>query len=221
MVVFHKNSKLSESSRRWLRRQMKDPYVLKAKKEGYRSRAAYKLIELNEKFHFLKPNLSVLDLGAAPGGWTQVAVSLVKSSPQNPRVIAFDLLPMDPLEGASCIEGDFLDPLALKKIEENLFEKIDVVLSDMAPPTTGHARTDHLRTIGMVEASFDFACQILKPGGTFVTKVFQGGTEQILLQALKKSFEKIHHAKPPSSRKESRELYMVALGYRGEERQKE
>lgn len=216
MVRLRKDSKRSESSRRWLTRQLKDPYVLKAKKEGYRSRAAYKLIELNEKYHFLKPNLTVLDLGAAPGGWTQVAVSLTKSSSQHPLVIGFDIQPMLPLEGALLLEGDFLEEKALRVLEETLSEKADVVLSDMAPSTTGHASTDHLRIIGMVESSYDFARTILKEGGTFVAKVFQGGTEKNLLALLKKEFEKVHHAKPLSSRKESSELYVVALGYRGE-----
>ncbi|MBS0185628.1 MAG: RlmE family RNA methyltransferase [Proteobacteria bacterium] len=208
-----KDPKRSESSRRWLQRQMKDPYVVRSKKEGYRSRAAYKLLELNEKYHFLKPSLTVLDLGAAPGGWTQIAVSLVKSTSQNPSVFAFDILPMEPLEGASIFEGDFMEDATLKNLEEEIGGKVDVVLSDMAPSTTGHAATDHLRIIGMVEAAYDFARNILKPGGAFIAKVFQGGTEKDLLLLLKQDFEKVHHAKPPASRKESSELYVIALGF--------
>ncbi len=208
-----KDPKRSESSRRWLERQIKDPYVLKSKKEGYRSRAAYKLLELNEKYHFLKPSLTVLDLGAAPGGWTQVSVALVKSDPQNPSVFAFDILPMEALEGALVFEGDFMEEAVLKNLEEKIGGKVDVVLSDMAPSATGHAATDHLQIIGMVESAYDFAQNILKPGGTFVAKVFQGGTEKELLFLLKQDFEKVHHAKPPASRKESSELYVIALGY--------
>ncbi len=209
----HKDPKRSESSRRWLQRQIKDPYVLRSKKEGYRSRAAYKLLELNEKYHFLKPSLTVLDLGAAPGGWTQVAVPLVKSTSENPSVFAFDILPMEALEGAVIFEGDFMDDAVLKNLEEQIGGKVDVVLSDMAPSATGHAATDHLRIVGMVEAAYDFAQHILKPGGAFVAKVFQGGTEKDLLRLLKQDFEKVHHAKPPASRKESSELYVIALGY--------
>jgi len=208
-----KDPKRSESSRRWLQRQMKDPYVVRSKKEGYRSRAAYKLLELNEKYHFLKPSLTVLDLGAAPGGWTQIAVSLVKSTSQNPSVFAFDILPMEPLEGASIFEGDFMEDAVLKNLEEAIGGKVDVVLSDMAPSTTGHAATDHLRIIGMVEAAYDFARNILKPGGAFIAKVFQGGTEKDLLLLLKQDFEKVHHAKPPASRKQSSELFVIALGF--------
>lgn len=208
-----KDPKRSESSRRWLERQIKDPYVLRSKKEGYRSRAAYKLLELNEKYHFLKPSLIVLDLGSAPGGWTQVAVSLVRSTSKNPSVFAFDILPMEALEGAIILEGDFMEENALKGLEEKMDGKVDVVLSDMAPSATGHAATDHLQIIGMVEAAYSFARNVLKTGGTFVAKVFQGGTEKDLLLLLKQDFEKIHHAKPPASRKESSELYVVALGY--------
>lgn len=214
MSRLRNDSKRTASSRRWLERQLKDPYVLKAQKEGYRSRAAYKLIELNEKYKFLKPNKKVLDLGAAPGGWTQVAINLTKSSPEHPSVVALDILSFDSLPGSVILQADFLEDSTLHLLEEMVGGKTDVVLSDMAPPTTGHATTDHLRIVGMVEEAYAFARTILSFGGVFVAKVFQGGTEGDLLKELKKDFERVHHAKPPSSRKESSELYVVALGFR-------
>lgn len=215
MARLRKDPKRTDSSRRWLERQLKDPYVLKAQKEGYRSRAAYKLIELNEKYKFLLPKKKVLDLGAAPGGWTQVAINLTKSSLEHPSVIALDILPFDPIAGSIMLQADFLDEATLITLEELIGGKTDVVLSDMAPPTTGHTPTDHLRIIGMVEEAYAFARTILNSGGAFVAKVFQGGTERALLKELKQDFDRVHHAKPPSSRKESSELYVVALGFRG------
>lgn len=208
------SKKRTLSSQRWLARQVRDPYVLRAQKEGYRSRAVYKLFELNDKFSFLKPGQRVLDLGAAPGGWTQGCVSLVQSGSKNPKVYAYDLLPMDPLTGAIIIEDDFLSDGADRRLTDLLGEKVDVVLSDMAPATTGHKETDHLRILGLAETAYDFARHQLTNEGTFVAKIFQGGTERNLLDRLKKDFRRVHHAKPQASRKESSELYVVALGYR-------
>ena len=211
--------KRSASSTRWLERQLNDPYVHQAKKEGYRSRAAFKLVELDDKFKFLKPGKLVLDLGAAPGGWTQVAVSRVRSTEEAPRVIGVDLLAMDPIAGAMFMQMDFMDSNASHKIRRHLppdlGRGVDVVLSDMAPNTTGHSTTDHLRIMSLLEAAYDFSCEILKPGGTFVAKVFQGGTEKELLSRMKKDFAEVKHAKPQASRADSSEMYVVATGYRG------
>ncbi len=207
------------SSTRWLQRQLNDPYVHRARKEGYRSRAAYKIIELDDQFHFLKPGKLVLDLGAAPGGWTQVAVSRVRSTAEETRVIGVDLLDMDPVAGATFMQLDFLDDRAAHKITKhlppNLNRGFDVVLSDMAPNTTGHNATDHLRIMALVESAFHFACEVLNPGGVFVAKVFQGGTERELLAAMKKAFTNVKHAKPKASRADSSEIYVVASGFRG------
>lgn len=212
--------KRSNSSTRWLERQLNDPYVKQAKREGYRSRAAYKLIELDDKFQFLKPGKLVLDLGAAPGGWTQVAVSRVRSADQEPRVIGVDLLSMDPIAGAMFMQMDFMDNSAPHQIRRHLppdmtKKGVDVVLSDMAPNTTGHSATDHLRIIGLLDAAYQFACETLRPGGTFVAKVFQGGTEKELLARMKRDFTSVKHAKPKSSRSDSSEMYVVAMGYKG------
>lgn len=207
------------SSTRWLERQLNDPYVHQAKKEGYRSRAAYKLIELDDKFKFLKPGRQVLDLGSAPGGWTQVAVSRVRSTAHEPRVIGVDVLPMDPIAGASFLQLDFLDAGASRMIRRHLppglKDGVDIVLSDMAPNTTGHSTTDHLRIMGLLEAVYPFACEVLKKGGTFIAKVFQGGTEKELLALMKKDFDTVKHAKPKASRADSSEVYVVAMGFRG------
>lgn len=207
--------KRKPSSTEWLRRQLNDPYVAEAKRLGYRSRAAFKLQQLDDRFHVLKPGARVVDLGAAPGGWTQVAVERVKSEAGRGRVIGIDLLPMDLLPGASLLQGDFLADDAPERLREALGGAADVVLSDMAAPTTGHAATDHLRVIALAEAAYAFAREVLAPGGSFIAKVFQGGTERELLAALKRDFASLRHAKPPASRSESAEVYVVAQGFRG------
>jgi 23S rRNA (uridine2552-2'-O)-methyltransferase len=200
------------SSTRWLQRQLNDPYVHEARKLGYRSRAAFKLIELDDRFHFLKPGLRVVDLGAAPGGWTQVAVARVGA---RGRVVGMDILEYDPVPGAVSMQGDFLADDSPDRLKEALGGPADVVVSDMAAPTTGHPPTDHLRIIALVEVALAFAIEILTPGGTFVAKVFQGGTEKTLLDMLKRNFATVRHAKPPASRKESAETYVVATGFKG------
>ncbi|NPC64996.1 RlmE family RNA methyltransferase [Komagataeibacter sp. AV436] len=197
---------------RWLQRQLNDPYVQAAQKQGWRSRAAFKLIELDDRFHLITPGTRVVDLGAAPGGWTQVAVKRGAA-----EVVGVDLLPVDPVPGATIIEGDFNDPDMPARLTERLGGRADVVMSDMAPNTTGHAPTDHLRIIGLAELALDFATRILAPGGAFVAKVFQGGSEKQMLAELKRLFTQVRHAKPPASRKESSELYVVATGFRGME----
>lgn len=203
------------SSQRWLERQLNDPYVARSKLEGYRSRAAYKLLEVDERFGLLKPGRRVVDLGAAPGGWSQVAAARVSSSEANPLVVAIDYLGMDPIAGVVVLEKDFLDQDAPDLISRALGgEKADVVLSDMAAPTTGHRATDHLRIVALCEAAADFARDILKPGGAFLAKVFRGGTENTLLAALKHDFAKVQHVKPPASRSDSPELYLLATGFR-------
>jgi 23S rRNA (uridine2552-2'-O)-methyltransferase len=204
------------SSTLWLQRQLNDPYVHEAKRQGYRSRAAFKLIQLNERFHLLKPGLRVVDLGAAPGGWTQVAVQVVKAGqPRGGMVVGMDILEWDPVPGAITLQGDFLADEAPDRLKQALGGPADVVLSDMAAPTTGHPSTDHLRIIGLVEVALHFAMEVLTPGGTFVAKVFQGGTEKTLLDLLKKNFATVRHAKPPASRQGSAEAYVVAMGFRG------
>jgi 23S rRNA (uridine2552-2'-O)-methyltransferase len=202
----------SSQSQRWLERQLNDPYVAAAKAQGYRSRAAFKLVEMDEKFHLLKPGGRVVDLGAAPGGWTQVAVRKVG---ERGRVVGLDLLPVDPVPGATLLEGDFQDPAAEKAVEALLDGQADLVLSDMAPNTTGHAATDHLRIMALAELALDFALRVLAPGGAFVAKVFQGGSEKAFLETLKQRFAAVRHAKPPASRKDSAELYVVATGFKG------
>ncbi|MGH6888109.1 MAG: RlmE family RNA methyltransferase [Rhizomicrobium sp.] len=200
------------SSTRWLARQLNDPYVREAKAKGYRSRAAFKLVELDSKFHFLKAGAVVLDLGAAPGGWSQVAAACMGRSG---RVIATDILEMSPLPGVAFLEADLLDPATPARLADALAGKADVVLSDMAAPTTGHRATDHLRTTALFEAALDMAEQVLKPGGTFVGKVFQGGATGNLLARVKQRFREVRHVKPPASRAESVELYLVATGFKG------
>lgn len=204
------------SSTLWLQRQLNDPYVHRAKAEGYRSRAAFKLIEIDEKHKLLKPGMRVVDLGCAPGGWLQVAARAVRSDPDHPSVIGIDYLGTDPVPGATILQKDFNDedaPDAL--IAELGGHKADLVLSDMAAPTTGHKPTDHLRIIALVELAADFARQVLAPGGVFVAKVFQGGTEHQLLADLKRDFTATFHVKPPASRADSAETYLVAKGFRG------
>jgi 23S rRNA (uridine2552-2'-O)-methyltransferase len=200
------------SSRRWLERQLNDPYVREAKTKGYRSRAAFKLIELDRKFHFLKKGARVLDLGAAPGGWTQIAAARVGDTG---KVVAMDILEMEPIAGAEIVHADFLDAKTPAILKAALGGPADLVMSDMAAPTTGHRATDHLRTATLLEAALDMADDVLKPGGTFVGKVFQGGATGELLTRIKKSFADVKHVKPPASRAESVELYLVATGFRG------
>ncbi|MFN4271747.1 MAG: RlmE family RNA methyltransferase [Aliihoeflea sp.] len=207
--------KVKNSSRRWLERQLNDPYVKRAHAEGYRSRAAFKLIEIDDRYKLLKPGQRVVDLGAAPGGWCQVAVSRVKSSAEAPRVVGIDYLDVDPVPGATILKLDFLDDTAPERLMEALGGAPDVVLSDLAAPTTGHRRTDHIRTMHLCEVAADFAISVLKPGGHFLAKTFQGGTEGGLLDMLKKNFTSVHHVKPPASREESVELYILARNFRG------
>lgn len=204
----------TQSSQRWLSRQLNDPYVTQAKRDGYRSRAAFKLKELNEKVPFLKPGQHVIDLGAAPGGWTQMVLEIVKPSTKNGRVVGIDLLPMDPLADAHLMQGDFLDPSVRAQLLSYLDGPVHVVLSDMAASTTGNATTDHLRTLALADMAWQFAKGILAEEGTFVTKVFQGGADKDLLTDLKRHFKVIKHIKPPASRKESPEMYVVAVGFR-------
>ncbi|HXC54492.1 MAG TPA: RlmE family RNA methyltransferase [Rhizomicrobium sp.] len=200
------------SSRRWLERQLNDPYVHQAKSQGYRSRAAFKLAELDGKFHFLKKGARILDLGAAPGGWSQIAAARVGAAGQ---VVATDILEMEPLDGVTFLHADLLDAETPALLRGALGGPADVVLTDMAAPTTGHRPTDHLRTSALLEAALDMAEDVLKPGGIFVGKAFQGGAANDLLQRMKKSFAQVKHVKPPASRAESVELYLVALGFRG------
>ena len=200
------------SSTLWLQRQLNDPYVAQAKRDGYRSRAAYKLIELQEKFGFFKPGQNIVDLGAAPGGWTQVAQEYMKDKG---HVVGIDLLPIEPIAGAVFLEKDFTEDDAPDLLIAEMNGKADVVMSDMAANTTGHASTDHLRIMMLCEMAYDFAIQVLKPGGAFLCKVRQGGTEGELLKTMKKDFEVVKHAKPDSSRKGSAESYVVATGFRG------
>lgn len=202
------------SSQRWLMRQLNDPYVQKAQSLGYRSRAAFKLIELDEKFHLLTPGAHVVDLGAAPGGWIQVAVEKTKSHPGSETVIGIDLKPIDPIPGSLLIEGDFLDPEMPDHLKTLLKGPVDLVLSDMAASSSGHAVTDHLRIMMLAEVAYNFAKEVLKPGGAYVAKVLQGGTEGDLLKGLKQNFTKVVHAKPPSSRSDSAEMYVIALGFK-------
>lgn len=204
------------SSVRWLQRQLNDPYVVKARKEGWRSRAAFKLIEIDEKFHLLKPGNRVVDLGAAPGGWCQVAAKKTGSTPGNPLVVGIDYLEMDGVPGVTLFQKDFLDPDAPDALMDALGgQPPDVVISDMAAPTTGHHKTDHLRTTYLCEVAAAFAVDVLRPGGAFVAKVFRGGTETELLATLKQNFAQVFHFKPPSSRQESVEMYVVAKGFKG------
>ena len=200
------------SSTRWLQRQLNDPYVAEARRQGYRSRAAFKLIELDDRFHFLVPGGRVVDLGAAPGGWTQVAVARTGSGG---RVIALDLAEMAALAGAEVIRGDFLEPAMPDILKQALAGPADVVLSDMAAPATGHTATDHLRIMALCETALAFAREVLAPGGAFVAKVLQGGTESGLLAGMKQDFATVRHAKPPSSRSASAEMYVIACGFRG------
>jgi 23S rRNA (uridine2552-2'-O)-methyltransferase len=204
----------SASSRHWLERQLNDPYVTRARREGMRSRAAYKLIEIDDKAHFLRKGARVIDLGAAPGGWSQIAAQRV-DAPRQGRVIAIDVLQMDPVPGVDFVKLDFLDDSAPGTLKDMMGGPADVVLSDMAANATGHARTDHLKIMALVEAAADFARDVLAPGGTFLAKVLQGGTEAALLASLKRDYKSVKHVKPPASRADSAELYLLAAGFRG------
>jgi 23S rRNA (uridine2552-2'-O)-methyltransferase len=203
---------LKPSSTRWLSRQLNDPYVADAKAKGFRSRAAFKLMELDDKFHFLRPGAVVLDLGAAPGGWSQVARARVGAKG---KVVGADILEIEPITGVTLLKLDMLAPEAPAASRDALGGLADVVLSDMAAPTTGHRATDHLRTTALFEVALDVAEGALKPGGTLVGKVFQGGAAPELLARLKRSFREVKHVKPPASRAQSVELYLVAMGFRG------
>jgi 23S rRNA (uridine2552-2'-O)-methyltransferase len=198
-------------STRWLERQLNDPYVKRAKAEGYRSRAAYKLIELDERFGFLKGAKRIVDLGIAPGGWTQVARQRLPQA----VIVGIDLLPTDPIEGVDILLLDFMDDSAPGRLREALGGRADLILSDMAANTVGHPQTDHLRTMGLVEAALDFAADVLQPGGAFVAKVLAGGADSGLVAELKRRFATVKHAKPPASRKGSSEWYVVAQGFKG------
>ena len=219
MKILNKKIAAKKSSVAWLQRQAADPYVARAQKDGYRARAAYKIIEMNEKFHFLKNGQVVVDLGAAPGSWTQY---VMREFPRS-KVFAMDLLEIKPIPGVEFYQGDFTEDAALDWLVEKLNVPadaaengtVDVVMSDMAPNTVGHKKTDHIRQMVLLEYAFDFALRALKPGGTFVAKSFTGGTTNELLRQIKEKFESVHHIKPPSSRKDSVEMFIVALGFRG------
>jgi 23S rRNA (uridine2552-2'-O)-methyltransferase len=201
----------SPASQRWLARQLNDPYVKAAAAAGWRSRAAFKLLELDDRYRLIGPGARVVDLGAAPGGWSQVALRRGAA-----RVVGIDLLEVTPVEGAVFLQGDFNDPAVEQRLSEVVGGRVDLVLSDMAPNTTGHAATDHIRIVALTELALDFALRNLAQGGGFVAKVFQGGSERQLLEPLKRHFGVVRHAKPPASRKESSELYVVATGFKGD-----
>lgn len=215
--------KRTVSSTRWLERQLNDPYVAEAKKRGYRSRAAFKLLQMDERFHFLKPGARVVDLGAAPGGWTQVAADQVlKGGPGKPRgkIVGIDILEMEPVPGATILHLDFMTDEAPDRLKALLGDgneggEADVVLSDMAASATGHQQTDHLKIMALAETAYQFASEVLAPGGAFIAKVLQGGATGSLLKTLKQDFAEVRHVKPAASRKDSAEIYVVALGFRG------
>ncbi len=207
----------SKSSAQWLQRQLNDPYVSEAKAQGFRGRAAFKIQQMNQQFHFFKKGARVVDLGCAPGGWSQVAVKVVHSSPEKPLVIGLDLLPTDPIEGAILLQRDFRRPEVAEELIGLLGgQKADVVMSDMAANTTGNHMVDHLRIMGLVETAYDFAIKVLAENGTFIAKIFQGGTEKKLLDKMKADFRQVKHVKPDASRKDSSEFYVVAVGFKGE-----
>jgi 23S rRNA (uridine2552-2'-O)-methyltransferase len=204
------------ASTRWLTRQLNDPYVEEAKRRGYRSRAAFKLSEIDDKYHLLRPGMSVVDLGAAPGGWSQVAAQRIKVMTGKGTVIAVDVVEMEPISGVTALKLDLTDPDAADRIEEALNgKKADLVMSDMHAPATGHKPTDHLRIMGLVEAALDVAEDVLAPGGTFLAKVLQGGAGKELMARLNSSFANVRHVKPKASRAESAEMYVLATGFRG------
>ena len=206
--------KRSLSSTLWLQRQLNDPYVARAKRDGYRSRAAYKLLEMDERFHLLKPGMRIVDLGAAPGGWSQVAAAKVKSAEGRGRVVGLDLLDMEPIPGVAFAVKDFNDEDAPECIKAMLGGAADGVMSDMAANATGHKATDHLKIVALAELAAEFAKEVLSPGGFFVAKVLQGGTETALLARLKRDYATVRHVKPAASRAESAELYVLATGFR-------
>ena len=214
-VSVRTGAKRKLSSKLWLERQLNDPYVARARREGYRSRAAFKLIEIDDKYHLLKPGLVVVDLGAAPGGWSQIAARRVAAAEGKGKVVAIDLLDMPAIAGVQFARLDFLEQAAPEKLIEMLGGGTDVVLSDMAANTTGHRKTDQLRVLGLVEAAAMFACQVLNPGGAFLAKVFQSGADAGLLAQLKHDFASVRHVKPASSRQDSSERYVLATGFRG------
>jgi 23S rRNA (uridine2552-2'-O)-methyltransferase len=214
-VTVRTGGKRKLSSKLWLERQLNDPYVALAKREGYRSRAAFKLIEIDDKYRLLKPGMTVVDLGAAPGGWSQIAARRVGAADGKGRVIAIDLLEMPEIPGVQFAQLDFLDADAPEKLIAMLGGRADAVLSDMAANTTGHRRTDQLRIVGLVEAAALFASEVLKPGGTFLAKVFQSGADAELLAQLKRDYAAVRHVKPASSRQDSSERYVLATGFRG------
>lgn len=207
----------SKSSAKWLQRQLNDPYVSEAKAQGFRGRAAFKIQQMNQQFHFFKKGARVVDLGCAPGGWSQVAVKAVHSSPEKPLVIGLDLLPTNPIEGALLLQRDFRKPEVANELIHLLGgQKADVVMSDMAANTTGNHMVDHMRIIDLVETAYNFAIQVLAENGTFVAKIFQGGTEKKLLDKMKSDFKQVKHVKPDASRKDSSEFYVVAVGFKGD-----
>ncbi|EDQ34939.1 23S rRNA methylase [Hoeflea phototrophica DFL-43] len=210
-----KKGKLKASSRRWVERHLNDPYVQQARQEGYRSRAVYKLLEIDTKHKILDKARRIIDLGAAPGGWSQISAKVTDSTDADPKVVAIDFLEMDGLPGVRFLQMDFLDDAAPRALMDALGGAPDVVLSDMAAPTTGHRRTDHLRTMHLCEVAAHFAVEVLAPGGHFLAKTFQGGSENDLLVMLKKNFKSVIHIKPPSSRAESVEMFVLAKGFKG------
>jgi 23S rRNA (uridine2552-2'-O)-methyltransferase len=214
-VTVKSGGKRKLSSKLWLERQLNDPYVAQARREGWRSRAAFKLIEIDDKYHFLKPGITVVDLGAAPGGWSQLAARRVGAADGRGKVVAIDLLEMPEIPGVSFAQLDFLTEDAPDKLLKLIGGRADVVLSDMAANTTGHRKTDQLRILGLVEGAAAFAAEVLNPGGTFVAKVFQSGADATLMTQLKRDFATVKHVKPASSRKDSSERYVLAMGFRG------
>ncbi|MBB2754758.1 UNVERIFIED_ORG: 23S rRNA (uridine2552-2'-O)-methyltransferase [Rhizobium aethiopicum] len=210
-----KNKKMKASSRQWLQRHINDPYVQRAQLEGYRARAAFKLLEIDEKHHILRGAKRIIDLGAAPGSWSQIAAKVTGSTDEDIRVAAIDFLEMAQLPGVKILQLDFLDPSAPEKLLEAVGGTPDLVISDMAAPTTGHHRTDHLRTMHLCEVAAQFAVEVLGEGGHFLTKTFQGGTERELLAMLKQNFRQVVHVKPNASRAESVEMFLLAKGFKG------
>ena len=214
-VTVKSAGRLKLSSKLWLERQLNDPYVQQAKRDGLRSRAAYKLIEIDDKFHFLKPGISVVDLGAAPGGWSQIAAKRIGIEKGRGQIVAIDLLEMPDISGVTFAQMDFLADDAPAKLQAMLGGKADVVLSDMAANTTGHRKTDQLRIVGLIETAAAFATDVLNPGGTFLAKAFQSGADAELVAQLKRDFSSVRHVKPASSRQDSSERYVLAMGFRG------
>jgi 23S rRNA (uridine2552-2'-O)-methyltransferase len=215
-VTVKSGGKRKLSSKLWLERQLNDPYVARAKREGFRSRAAYKLTEIDDKYHLLKSGMSVVDLGAAPGGWSQVAAKRIGLANGKGRVVAIDLLEMPEIAGVTFAQLDFLSPVAPEKLIAMMEGRADIVMSDMAANTTGHRKTDQLRMIGLVETAAAFAAEVLKPGGTFLAKAFQSGADAELMVQLKRDYASVRHVKPAASRQDSSERYVLATGFRGE-----